>query len=54
MASTGPTFLGIGAQKAGTTWLHRMLSLHPDIGMPEQKELHFWDRGTVDESAGAA
>ncbi|HVC29378.1 MAG TPA: sulfotransferase [Gammaproteobacteria bacterium] len=47
----GPTFLGIGAQKAGTTWLHRMLCLHPDIGMPEQKELHFWDR---DEPVAAA
>lgn len=49
----GPTFLGIGAQKAGTTWLHRMLRLHPDIGMPEQKELHFWDRGSTD-TAGIA
>ncbi|MGA9853610.1 MAG: sulfotransferase [Gammaproteobacteria bacterium] len=39
----GPTFLGIGAQKAGTTWLYKMLRLHPDIGMPVQKELHFWD-----------
>ena len=47
------TFLGIGAQKAGTTWLHRMLALHPDIGMPEQKELHFWDRETP-SSAGIA
>lgn len=37
-------FLGIGAHKAGTTWLHRMLGLHPDIGLPPQKELHFWDK----------
>ncbi len=37
------TFLGIGAQKSGTTWLHRMLCRHPDIFMPEKKELHFWD-----------
>jgi sulfotransferase family protein len=43
-AVAGPTFLGIGAQKAGTTWLYRMLKRHPDIGMPEQKELHFWDK----------
>ena len=43
-ADAGLTFLGIGAQEAGTTWLHKMLRLHPDIGMPEQKELHFWDR----------
>ena len=35
-----PNFLIIGAQKAGTTWLHRMLNQHPDIFFPEQKELH--------------
>ena len=39
----GPTFLGIGAQKAGTSWLHEMLKLHPDIGLPQKKELHYWD-----------
>lgn len=22
-----------------------MLSMHPEIGLPEKKELHFWDRG---------
>lgn len=44
----GPDFLGIGAQKAGTTWLYKMLSLHPDIGMPVEKELHFWDRQKLD------
>ena len=53
-ALPGPTFLGIGAQKAGTTWLHKLLSLHPDIGMPQQKELHFWDRETPDAAAIAA
>lgn len=37
-------FLGIGAQKAGTTWLYEMLRLHPDISFPSGKELHFWDR----------
>lgn len=40
---TGPTFLGIGAQKAGTTWLYRGLELHPDIWLPPVKELHFFD-----------
>lgn len=43
MATTGPTFLGIGAQKSGTTWLHEMLKLHPGVGLPDRKELHFWD-----------
>lgn len=37
------TFLGIGAQKAGTTWLYEHLSKHPDIGFPGGKEVHFWD-----------
>lgn len=53
-ADTGLSFLGIGAQKAGTTWLHKMLRLHPDIGMPEQKELHFWDRESPDATSIAA
>ena len=38
-----PDFLGIGAQKAGTTWLHRNLHAHPQIWMPKEKELHFFD-----------
>jgi hypothetical protein len=37
-------FLGIGAQKAGTTWLYEMLRLHPDIAFPAGKEIHFWDQ----------
>jgi len=36
-------FLCIGAQKAGTSWLHEMLRKIPSLGLPEQKELHFWD-----------
>lgn len=39
-----PNFLGIGAQKAGTTWLHAMLSLHEEIWLPHLKELHYFDR----------
>ncbi len=39
-----PTFLGIGAQKAGTTWLHRNIRRHPELFMPSTKELHFLDR----------
>lgn len=38
-----PDFLGIGAQKAGTTWLHVHLSRHPDIWLPPEKELHYFD-----------
>ena len=37
-------FLGIGAQKCGTTWLFHTLSAHPDICFPAGKEVHYWDR----------
>jgi len=37
-------FLGIGAQKAGTTWLYEMLNQHPDISFPLGKEAHYWDK----------
>ena len=37
-------FLGIGAQKAGTTWLYEQLSHHPQIAFPLGKEAHFWNR----------
>lgn len=39
-----PDFLGIGAQKAGSSWLYENLRAHPDLYLPGQKELHFWDR----------
>lgn len=35
-------FLGIGAMKAGTTWLYSMLEHHPDIYFTEQKEIHYF------------
>lgn len=38
-----PGFLGIGAQKSGTTWLHANLARHPSIFLPETKELHYFD-----------
>ncbi len=41
-----PDFVGVGTNKSGTTWWHRLLSLHPDVylepGRP--KELHHFDR----------
>lgn len=39
-----PDFLGIGAQRAGTTWLWVHLRRHPQIWTPRRKELHFFDR----------
>jgi hypothetical protein len=41
--SPGPHFLGIGAQRAGTTWLYANLSAQPGIWMPPVKELHYFD-----------
>jgi hypothetical protein len=39
-----PNFLVIGAQKSGTTWLHRHLQKRPDVFVPmERKELMFFD-----------
>ncbi len=37
-----PNFLGIGAQKSGTTWLYENLRRHPDVYFPGG-EMHFWD-----------
>ncbi|MDD2724967.1 MAG: sulfotransferase [Methylovulum sp.] len=38
-----PSFLCIGMQKAGTSWLYEMLLQHPDIWLPPIKELHYFD-----------
>jgi hypothetical protein len=37
-----PDFIGIGAIKSGTTWLHACLAEHPDIFTPPTKELEFF------------
>jgi hypothetical protein len=47
---TRPTFLVIGAHKSGTTSLYRHLRIHPEVFMPEEKEVRFfsddnWSRG---------
>jgi Sulfotransferase family len=42
--ASGPDFLGIGAQKAGTTWLWTHLMKHPSVWMPPRKEVHYFDR----------
>ena len=39
-----PAFLlGVGAQKAATTWLYKFLSSHPETNMGDLKEYGFWD-----------
>ncbi|QXT41154.1 sulfotransferase [Gymnodinialimonas ceratoperidinii] len=42
-----PKLLGIGAQKAGTSWLHSTLGQHSEIWVPPFKELHFFDHKFV-------
>ena len=48
-AATRPTYVGIGAQKCASTWLHRMLEAHPQVCVPSVKEVDFfsyrYDRG---------
>lgn len=43
-----PDFLVIGGMRCGSTTLHNILSAHPKIGLPETKELHFFDRRNPD------
>jgi hypothetical protein len=42
-----PNFLIVGAAKAGTTSLAKYLGVHPNIFIPEQKELRFFIKDTV-------
>ncbi len=39
-----PDFLGIGAQKSGTSWLAANLRFHPEIFLSDEKEVHYFDR----------
>lgn len=50
----GPDFLGIGAQRSGTTWLHRNLTRHKDIWLfpAPLKEVHFFDELHVEGHEG--
>jgi hypothetical protein len=41
-------FLGIGAQKSGTTWLSGYLAGHPEVYMSALKEMHFWGNRSSD------
>ncbi|NDJ60626.1 MAG: sulfotransferase [Chloroflexi bacterium] len=48
-----PNFIVIGAMRGGTTFLHRLLSQHPQIFMPRKKELLYFTNvysanGTID------
>ena len=36
--------IGVGAQKAGTSWLYDYLGHHPEVAMSPIKELHYFDQ----------
>jgi len=38
-----PDFVGVGAQRAGTTWWYRLVCDHPRIQRAAGKETHFFD-----------
>ena len=40
-------FIGIGAQKAGTTWLYARLNELSEFSLLPHKELHYFDRSVV-------
>lgn len=47
-----PSFIVVGAQRCGTTWLHENLNVHPEVFLPEQKEVNYfsdiggnWEKG---------
>lgn len=48
---TGPSWIGIGAQRSGTTWFTRLATLHPQVTLARggRKELHWFDRFLTDE-----
>jgi hypothetical protein len=45
-----PDFVGVGAQKSGTSWWYSLLAQHPGVLVPKavdprlQKELHYFDK----------
>jgi hypothetical protein len=36
-------FIGVGAEKAGSTWVADMLRQHPEVFVPEKKEVYFFN-----------
>jgi len=46
-----PHFVGIGAPRCGTTWVFKMLRLHPQVWIP-WKELHYFDSADPGTDSG--
>ena len=50
-----PEFVGVGAQRCGTTWWHRQIAVHPGVAFQQglhHKEVHFFDALADVESLG--
>lgn len=43
-----PEIIGIGAQKAGTSWLSQMLGQHPGVWTPPMKEVQFFNHRFIE------
>ncbi len=39
-----PDFLIVGPQRTGTTWLHQVLTTHPEVFLTDPKEIFFFSR----------
>jgi hypothetical protein len=39
-----PTFLYVGASRAGSTWIYQILAEHPEVFVPPAKDVMFFDR----------
>jgi hypothetical protein len=44
MSDLLPNFLHIGPSKSGSTWLHEVLVLHPEVYLSQAKDLYFFSR----------
>ena len=44
MSDRLPNFIYLGPSKAGSTWLHEVLTRHPNVYMTAAKDLYFFDR----------
>jgi hypothetical protein len=50
-AALPPHFVGIGAPRCGTTWVFKMLRLHPEAWIP-WKEVHYFDSVDPETDSG--
>lgn len=47
-----PNLIGLGAPKAGTTWLFKCLQEHPEVFMAPRKETNFFHAETIEGRIG--